>query len=100
MVSEARAPRSIFEWIELPLAGHRHRERPQSMKHLYAAGMLRDHVRKTPIGHRAFLQVGPHQCPATPLEPGIHLSPAKAALPSLAPTQPTRPRHRQPDLLP
>src|SRR6266446_2460397 len=95
MVSEARAPRSIFEWIELPLAGHRHRERPQSMKHLYAAGMLRDHVRKTPIGHRAFVQVGAHQCHATPLEPGIHLSAGKAALRLLAAKQPSSAVHRR-----
>src|SRR5229473_3321524 len=88
MVSEARAPRSIFEWIELPLAGHRHRERPQSVKHLYAAGMLRDHVRKTPIGHRAFVEIGTNQRNAAILEPRIHLGAGKAALGFLAAEQP------------
>src|SRR5882757_1961842 len=84
MVSVARAPRSIFEWIELPFAGHRHRERPQSVKHLNAAGMLRDHVRKTPIGHRAFVEIGTNQRNAAILEPLIHLGAGEAALGFLA----------------
>jgi hypothetical protein len=65
---------SILERIELPGPCHRHSERPQRVQHLDGAGMLGEHLRQAPIGHRAFIKVGADQRHAAPGQPAMSVT--------------------------
>src|SRR5215831_16161340 len=78
---------SILEWIELALAGHRDRERPQRVEHPHRGGMMGENLRKPAICHRTFVEVSPHQNDAALPQPAIHLAAGKSALGLLAAEQ-------------
>src|SRR5215471_21249852 len=78
---------SILPRIEFAFAGHGDGERPQRVQDLHGAGMLRQHVRQAPIGHRAFVEVGTDQGDAALVQPAVHLVATEASLRLLASEQ-------------
>src|SRR5262249_36007442 len=68
------------ERIEFASACHRDGERPQRVPHLHAAGMLREHLRQPPIGHRTFVKISADQHDAAGAQPIVHFGALEAAL--------------------
>src|SRR5882672_1141622 len=95
MVSEARAPRSVLVGIELAIAGHHHRERPQRVQHLHGAGVMGDHLRQPPVGHRAFVEIRADQGDTAVLEPCIHRLAIETTLGLLPTEEPAGAVHRR-----
>jgi hypothetical protein len=62
----------ILGRIKLPVARHRDCKRPQGVEHLQRSGVIRQHLRQAPVGHRAFIEIGADQRHAARLQPGVH----------------------------